>query len=111
MDLTPEIADYASYLESHGYTRKTIVLRLQHLSCLQRFVDARELKTLEEFDPQLASDFIDFWVAYQPGARPSRGATTSRDLNSATTCPSNIACAVSSAGHIPQDVSNAILSL
>ena len=73
MDLTPWIADYASYLESHGYARKTIGLRLQHLSCLKRFVEARDLKTLEEFDPQLASDFIDYWMAHQPGARPSRG--------------------------------------
>jgi site-specific recombinase XerD len=73
VDLTPWIADYACYLEAHGYAGKKIVLRLQHLSCLQRFVDARELKTLEEFDPQLASDFIDFWVSHGPGARPSRG--------------------------------------
>ena len=73
MDLTPWIADYASYLESHGYTRKKIMFRLQHLSCLQRFVDARELKTMEESDAQFASDFIDFWVAHEPGARPSRG--------------------------------------
>ena len=49
------------------------MLRLQHLSCLQRFVDARELKTLEESDAQFASDFIDFWVAHGPDARPSRG--------------------------------------
>jgi site-specific recombinase XerD len=67
------IDDYASYLESHGYARKKIVLRLQHLSCLQGFVDVRELKTLEEFNPQLASDFIDFWISHGPGARPSRG--------------------------------------
>lgn len=73
MDLTQWIADYASYLESHGYAQEKIVLRLQHLSCLQRFVDARELKTLEQFNPQLASDFIDFWMAHGPSARPSRG--------------------------------------
>ncbi|MBI3658700.1 MAG: tyrosine-type recombinase/integrase [Acidobacteria bacterium] len=62
-----------TYLESNGYAEKTIGPRLIHLSCLQRFVDARNLKTLEDFGPQLASDFIDYWVAYQPEARPSTG--------------------------------------
>lgn len=73
MDLTPCITDYACYLEAHGYARTKTVLRLQHLSCLQRFVDAIELKTLEEFNPQLASDFIDFWISHGHGARPDRG--------------------------------------
>jgi site-specific recombinase XerD len=73
VDLAPWIADYTSYLESHGYSRKTIARRLQHLSCLQCFVVARELKTVEEFDPQLSTVFIDFWVSHEPGARPDRG--------------------------------------
>jgi site-specific recombinase XerD len=73
LDLAPWIADHTTYLESNGYAGKAIGLRLQHLRCLQRFVDARGLKTLEEFDSPLASDFIDFWIAHGPGARPSRG--------------------------------------
>ena len=73
MDLARWIADYAAYLESNGYASKTIGLRLKHLSCLQRFVDARDLKTLEEFGPPLASDFIDYWVVHQLGTTTSRG--------------------------------------
>jgi site-specific recombinase XerD len=73
MNLAPWITAYATYLESNGYAAKTIGFRLLHLSCLQRFVEARDLKTLEDFGPQLASDFIDYWVAHQPGARPSNG--------------------------------------
>ena len=53
MDFGAWISDYGTYLEAHGYAGTKIVLRLQHLSCLQRFVEAREQKTLEEFNPQL----------------------------------------------------------
>ena len=72
MDLTPWIADHATYLESRGYAGKTIGIRLKHLGCLSRFIEASGLKTLEEFGPQLASDFIDYWV-HQPTAKISRG--------------------------------------
>jgi site-specific recombinase XerD len=73
VDLTPWIAHYLTYLKSSGYAGKTIGLRLVHLSCLQRFVEARELKTLEDLGPQMATEFVDFWVTDQPEARPSRG--------------------------------------
>lgn len=72
MDLRPWIAGYAGYLESGGYVGKTIRVRLQHLECLARFIEAKGLKTLEEFGPQLAGDFIDYWVR-QPMGKNSRG--------------------------------------
>lgn len=73
MDFVHLIADYASYLKSHGYARRTIDFRLKHLSCLNRFVEATGLQTLEEFGPELASDFTDYWVRYQPWAKASKG--------------------------------------
>lgn len=72
MDVAPWIADYAAYLESSGYVGKTIRVRLQHLDCLARFIEVRGLKALEEFGPQLASEFIDYWV-HQPMGKNSRG--------------------------------------
>lgn len=72
MDIAPWIADYAGYLESSGHVSKTIGIRLKHLDCLNRFIEDRGLKALEEFGPQLASDFIDYWVG-QPASKNSRG--------------------------------------
>jgi site-specific recombinase XerD len=40
---------------------------------LKRFVKARGLTTLEEFSPEWAGDFIDYWMRHGPGARKSRG--------------------------------------
>lgn len=73
LDLAPWIADYATYLESNGYTCPAIDIRLKHLSCLNRFIEARGLKTLEEFAPEWASDFIDYWVSHHPTANKSAG--------------------------------------
>lgn len=73
MDFVRLIADYGSYLESTGYASRTIDLRLKHLNCLSRFAEATGLKTLEEFDPELASDFTDYWVRHQPWAKSSEG--------------------------------------
>lgn len=72
MDIGAWIADYAAYLGSGGYVSKTIKVRLQHLDCLARFIIFRGLKTLEAFNLQLASDFIDYWVG-QPASKNSRG--------------------------------------
>ncbi len=73
MDLALWIADYETYLKSNGYASRTIAFRLKHLRCLNRFVEAVGLKTLEEFGPELASDFTDFWVRHQPWAKTSKG--------------------------------------
>lgn len=73
MDLAPWIADYASYLESNGYASQAIGIRLKHLSCLNRFIEAKGLKALEEFVPEWASDFIDYWVNHHPTANKSAG--------------------------------------
>ena len=73
MDLVRLIADYVSYLQSHGYARRTIDFRLKHLSCLNRFVEATGLQSLEAFGPELASDLTDYWVRYQPWAKTSKG--------------------------------------
>lgn len=73
MDLAPWIADYETYLESNGYASRAIGIRLKHLSCLNSFIEARGLKTLEEFGPELASDFIDYWINHHPTAQKSGG--------------------------------------
>ena len=73
MDFVRLIADYASYLESHGYAKRTIDSRLRHLNCLNRFAEATGLQTLEGFNPQLTTDFTDYWVRYQPWAKSSKG--------------------------------------
>jgi len=36
-------------------------------------MEATGLQTLEEFDPQLASDFTDYWVRHQPWAKGRKG--------------------------------------
>jgi integrase/recombinase XerD len=68
LDLGPWIADYASYLKSNGYASHAIGLRLKHLSYLNRFIRARHLKTLEEFSPEWAGEFIDYWIRHNPAA-------------------------------------------
>lgn len=73
MDLALWIADYASFLDIHGHAAKVITSRLTHLSCLQRFVESIGLTTLEEFGPELGSNFIDYWVRHDPSARKSGG--------------------------------------
>lgn len=73
MDLTRWIADYGIYLETNGYAIRTIGPRLRHLNCLNRFLESRGLSTLEAFGPELASDFIDYWIDHDPTARRSRG--------------------------------------
>jgi integrase/recombinase XerD len=73
LDFRAWIADYATYLEYSGYARRRIRSRMKHLSCLLTFVDARGLKTLEEFRPELAIDFTDYWVRHQPWAKTSKG--------------------------------------
>lgn len=61
MDLALWIGDYATYLKSNGYVSHAVDIRLKRLYSLNRFVEARGLKTLEEFPPEWASDFIDYW--------------------------------------------------
>jgi integrase/recombinase XerD len=73
LDLAPWIADYATYLESNGYASHAIRIRSIHLSYLNRFIEARGLKTLEEFPPEWASDFIDYWIHHHPTANQSAG--------------------------------------
>lgn len=73
MDLAPWIADYATYLESNGYAGHAIGRRLRHLSYLNRFMEARGVRTLEEFAPEWAADFIDYWIHHNPAANKSRG--------------------------------------
>ena len=73
MDLATWIADYATYLESNGYARHASRVRLIHLSYLNRFIEARGLKTLEEFPPEWAGDFIDYWIHHHPAANETRG--------------------------------------
>ncbi len=73
MNLAPWIADYATYLDSNGYASQAIGIRLKHLSCLNRFIAARGLETLEEFAPELACDFIDYWITHHPTANESAG--------------------------------------
>lgn len=73
MDLVRLIADYTLYLRLHGYAEHTIDSRLKHLNCLSRFIETTQLQTLEEFDPQLATNFTRYWVRHQPWAKASKG--------------------------------------
>ena len=73
MDLAPWISDYATYLESNGYASHAIDVRLRHLGYLNRFMEARGLTTLEEFAPQWAGDFIDYWIHHHPPAHKTAG--------------------------------------
>jgi len=73
LDFAPWIADYAAYLESNGYASHAIGLRLKHLHYLNCFIEARGLKTLEEFPPEWTGDFIDYWINHHPTARESTG--------------------------------------
>jgi site-specific recombinase XerD len=73
LDLAPWIADYATYLESNGYASHAIGVRLRHLSYLNRFMEARSLQTLEEFAPEWAGDFIDYWITHHPPAHKTAG--------------------------------------
>ena len=68
MDLTPWIIDYTTYLHSNGYASHAIDARLEHLHCLNRFIEARGLMVVEEFPPEWANDFIDYWVNHHPAA-------------------------------------------
>jgi site-specific recombinase XerD len=47
--------------------------RLKHLYFLKQFVEARGLQTLEEFSPDWAGDFINYWMKHHPTARKSGG--------------------------------------
>jgi site-specific recombinase XerD len=73
LDLAPWITDYATYLESNGYASHAIGVRLRHLSYLNRFMEARGLQTLEEFAPEWAGDFIDYWIHHHPPAHKTAG--------------------------------------
>lgn len=73
LDIAAWISDYGSYLESSGYAGHKIRSRLKHLNCLQGFIDARAMESPEAFCPELASDFIDYWVSHQPWAKTSKG--------------------------------------
>lgn len=73
MDLAPWITEYATYLESNGYASHAIDRRLRHLSYLNRFMEARGLQTLEEFAPEWAGDFIDYWIHHHPPAHKTVG--------------------------------------
>jgi len=73
LDLAPWITDYATYLESNGYASRAIGLKVRHLDYLNRFMEARGLQTLEEFAPQWAGDFIDYWIHHHPPAHKTSG--------------------------------------
>lgn len=67
------IADYAAYMKSSGYADRTRCRRLKHLSCFERFAERQGLQSLEEFAPEQTIGFVHYWVASQPGAKPSAG--------------------------------------
>jgi site-specific recombinase XerD len=73
VDLASWIADYETHLHSDGHAGATIVRRLKHLHCLQRFCAVKGLSRLEDFTPKIAEGFIDFWIEHQPWAKTSAG--------------------------------------
>jgi len=68
LDLASWIDDYTAYLARHGYAAYAIDRRRKHLDSLNRFIEARGLPTIENFPPEWASDFIDYWMHHYPGA-------------------------------------------
>ena len=68
MDLKPWIVDYATYLKSNGYASHAIDARLKHLHCLNRFIEAKGLASIEQFPPEWACDFIDYWASDHPAS-------------------------------------------
>ena len=46
---------------------------MKHLRCLLRFAEVRGLRALEEFRPEMAIDFTDYWVKHHTGAKTSKG--------------------------------------
>ena len=49
MDLTSWIIDYTTYLHANGYKRHNIDVRINHLHCLNRFIEAKGLVSIEQF--------------------------------------------------------------
>jgi site-specific recombinase XerD len=64
MDLSSWITEYEAYLHISGYAPRRIARRIKYLSCLEPFVVSLSLKSLEEFKPEHASGFIDYWIRY-----------------------------------------------
>jgi site-specific recombinase XerD len=73
LDLKPWIVDYETYLNSNGYASHAIDARLKHLHCLNRFIEAKGLSLIEQFPPEWARDFIDYWASYHPAANKRAG--------------------------------------
>lgn len=73
LDLTPWIAQYHTYMKSHGYAPLTISRRLKYLECFQYFVQSRGLASLEEFRPPQTIDFIHYWLGHHAWAKTSAG--------------------------------------
>lgn len=73
MDLTSWIIDYTTYLHANGYKRHNIDVRINHLHCLNRFIEAKGLVSIEQFPQEWASDFIDYWMLCHPAASNRSG--------------------------------------
>lgn len=73
MNLTPWIADYTVYLQSHGYAARTRSLRLKYLQALERFAAAQGWHSIETFRPQHTQAFLDYWIGHHRGAKASGG--------------------------------------
>jgi site-specific recombinase XerD len=73
LDLTSWIIDYTTYLHANGYKRYNINARINHLHCLNRFIEAKGLASIEQFPPEWASDLIDYWMLCHPAADNSSG--------------------------------------
>jgi site-specific recombinase XerD len=65
LDITPWIADYETFMHCNAYASRAIEDRLKHLACFNSFIDARGLEFLEQFGPELESDFVDYWIHHR----------------------------------------------
>ncbi|MEJ2247466.1 MAG: tyrosine-type recombinase/integrase [Acidobacteriota bacterium] len=73
MEFAVWISDYEIYLKSSGHTQRKVRSRMKHLRYLLRFAEVRGLRTLEEFHPEMAIDFTDYWVNHNTCAKTSKG--------------------------------------
>jgi site-specific recombinase XerD len=72
-ELRAWIAQYQSFLETHGYTPARVRHRLRYLAGFARFVELEGLSDLARLTDNQVVRFIEYWTAHEPGARVSRG--------------------------------------
>ncbi len=72
LELRPAIEQYLAFMQQAGYAASAIAKRRRHLLSLERFVQGRGMKSLDEFQPEDAAGFVQHWLDSHPGAKRRR---------------------------------------